>query len=360
MKNKGRNGEIDILRFVFTLCVIFAHFKSQYENVALLGRWNGHISVEFFFVLSGFLMVARAEKNSTEEPIWKKTLDFLHRKISSLAPVYYTTLLFVVILYLSNSQMTVTNLRTYLTRLVPSLLFLSSQGLEESTSIPFSWYICSMLLAMFIIYPVLIILKRNYTCILAPLISIFICAFAMQQYGKLFMLQQDWFVFFYPSLLRAILGINVGCIAYEISSHLKKTYSSKMTKVGRCFFTAITICMFLFPILWIIKGLDGRSHLCVLLMFGLGVAFCFSRLGFNLIGGQLTDFIGKFCLPLYLGQGLTMKLFPTYLASEWFGAVLYLLACFIVAFGLLFASKAFTIFGVHVQKTVKKICFVDK
>lgn len=167
MKNKGRNGEIDILRFVFTLCVIFAHFKSQYENVALLGRWNGHISVEFFFVLSGFLMVARAEKNSTEEPIWKKTLDFLHRKISSLAQVYYTTLLFVVILYLSNSQMTVTNLRTYLTRLVPSLLFLSSQGLEESTSIPFSWYICSMLLAMFIIYPVLIIIKAKlylYTC----------------------------------------------------------------------------------------------------------------------------------------------------------------------------------------------------
>ena len=358
-KMKQHNGTVDVLRLIFTICVIMAHFKTQYENEFLPGRWNGHISVEFFFALSGFLMVASSVKHNGEEPVWKKTLSFMYRKVAALAPVYYTTLFCFVVLQLLNISITVTKLRNYLTSLVAPVFFLSAQELESSTSIPFSWYICYMLLAMFVLYPFLILLKRNYTCIVAPLSVVFICSFLMHEYGKLLVIRQDWIGCFYPGLLRAIMGINVGCIAYEISSWLKDTYSSRMTKTGRGLLTALTVCMFLLPIVWMIKGLNGNSHPCVLLMFGAGVALVFSGTGFELKGGKLTGFIGKFCLPLYLGQGLTMKWFPEGLVSRPYGSILYLLACCFTAFLLLFASTGAVLVLARVRKSVSGLCLTN-
>lgn len=50
---KCRNGELDILRIVFAMTIVFYHFSCFYD-INLYG--NGGIAVEFFFFTTGALM----------------------------------------------------------------------------------------------------------------------------------------------------------------------------------------------------------------------------------------------------------------------------------------------------------------
>ena len=61
MKKPARNGKIDLLRFVFCIGVILHHIElilgedSPVRGYFTLGR-QGYIGVEFFFLVSGWLL----------------------------------------------------------------------------------------------------------------------------------------------------------------------------------------------------------------------------------------------------------------------------------------------------------------
>ena len=58
-----RNGEIDLFRFIFSVMIIIFHFGNTY-NYRIFQ--NGYIAVEFFFVVSGYLMARH---------VWLKSAD---------------------------------------------------------------------------------------------------------------------------------------------------------------------------------------------------------------------------------------------------------------------------------------------
>ena len=89
-----RNREVDFLRFVFAVIIMLHH--SRYvlgdENCLFLG---GSLAVEFFFIVSGYLMMAsilRAERRQstgvTRAALGTETYHFLLRKIRAFLPEY--------------------------------------------------------------------------------------------------------------------------------------------------------------------------------------------------------------------------------------------------------------------------------
>ena len=56
-----RNGKIELMRFVFCMCVLFFHFNGDFwrggkmltEHISFFA--SGYYGVEYFFPLSGFL-----------------------------------------------------------------------------------------------------------------------------------------------------------------------------------------------------------------------------------------------------------------------------------------------------------------
>ena len=60
----SRNSTIDLLRIIFALLVVTVHCRGLLANHSWMfdGGWIG---VEFFFIISGYLMVASAVKAKT-------------------------------------------------------------------------------------------------------------------------------------------------------------------------------------------------------------------------------------------------------------------------------------------------------
>ena len=77
---KKRNSLIELYRFFFAMNVVKYHGYFPYQ-----GRYisPGHVSVEFFFVLSGFLLRRSIDKY-LNLPYWKGLLIMLKNTCSSV------------------------------------------------------------------------------------------------------------------------------------------------------------------------------------------------------------------------------------------------------------------------------------
>lgn len=358
-----RNYFIEGLRFLFSVAVVVAHYKTSYDNELLAGKWNGHIAVEFFFVLSGVLMGAYCTKVSEQnDPVHRATWIFIRKKLAGIAPVYYCTLMIFVIEYVIGHNLTFDKLVEFISRLLPSILFLPSQGLEESCTITFSWYIGSMVVAMLVIFPLLYRWKKTFSLVVAPVLVLFYCQYAIQTYGKLFLLQQDWLGVCWPHLLRAGAEMCLGCTAFEAAVLLRARFSGRLTAAGRTLATLTSAGLLLLPFPWLVRGISGYSHPCVLLMFALGIAVTFSgvdnmgRLGEIKWIRTILAFLGQLSLALYLGQGIVIKFFPDHLPARPYGIYLYLMACFVVAVILFYGGKLLTLLGHGLFVFLTELC----
>lgn len=100
---KQRNYEIDALRLLFSIFV-FIHHTSVFigENTRFsLPPTLGWISVHFFFIVSGFLMVSSVVKrNYDTENAGKHSLEFVISKFKSFAAPYLVAELIAVLIYI--------------------------------------------------------------------------------------------------------------------------------------------------------------------------------------------------------------------------------------------------------------------
>lgn len=60
---KQRNGTIDFLKFIFAVIIVIFHGSQKLTDDSSLQIFkSGRLGVEFFFLVSGYMMAASAEK----------------------------------------------------------------------------------------------------------------------------------------------------------------------------------------------------------------------------------------------------------------------------------------------------------
>lgn len=342
---KYRNSYIELLRFVFSSIVVITHYGSYYPDNRLFLKWQGWFSVEFFFILSGFLLASYCSRIENRGEVWKETWQYMGRKVKALSPVYYTALIVSAAHYILKNNLldNIRKLDHFFIQLVPSLLIIPSNALSESTNIPYSWYIGTMMIGMLILFPLVYRLQKNFSLIVAPLVLYFYCAYALHTHGSLWLLTQEWLGICWPQLLRGIAEMSLGCTAFEISRMLSKRYGGRLTNAGRVAFTFLSVVLFAIPIFWMLVGIPGTIQLGALLMLAFGTAVSFSGLDrMNAIANAPTLiflFLGKLSLPLYLGQGLVQYWFPVSLTVRIRGSIIYYMACILMAVTLYYAAQ---------------------
>lgn len=92
-RKRGKNSVIELLRFLFSLWVLYFHDYVPYKNDLFS---DGKLAVEFFFVLSGFYLV-RSMKKYDSQPVFKGLWAFIKQRFKALSTVFIIGEIFVLI-----------------------------------------------------------------------------------------------------------------------------------------------------------------------------------------------------------------------------------------------------------------------
>lgn len=311
---KKQNYTIELLRFLVSICVMNHHFFhidygvfNVSESVNNFFFKHGNLGVEFFFLVSGFLMAASAQRIwSSEQPIesvGKTSIVYVLKKAAAVVvPVYVTWIFCFLITHIVQGQFTFGKLLKDGLNSIFELLFLRSAGYGGYYCVGQIWYISAMLLAMLICFPLLLKLRKTYLYVIAPLAALLILGFLDHQYSGL-MNTSEYVGILYKHFLRAIGEINLGVVCFVLASLLKKV---KFTGFGMVVLSLIEIGCYagaLFYMNW--KGLGYMDVLfCFLMAIGILITFSQHTL-LNCITEKfpaICRFLGKSSLYIYLSH----------------------------------------------------------
>lgn len=398
---KQKNGSVELLRFLFTSIIIFFHINldlwDQKKIVAVIGDFavtffqHGNIGVEFFFLVTGWLMAksvysryiqpgtgslaaaagqagkaARAHENGTagnatsagnaasagkatstgnvesagnaDSNLLTETLHFVTHKARAIFPYYLLACGLTPLVRLMTDR---TLTLSYFLYRLPSLFFLQRVGIGK----PFigcTWYLSSMLIALFAAYPLCRRFYRTYTLLLAPVLCAGLLGAVIVLTGSLGDID-DWFFFTYKTNIRAFAEISMGATAFEISRRIQGRVHSAAVRILLSL-TALT-CLGL-SLAYMCSTMDGIWGLVVFYLLFVLVVIAFSGEGIlcraGIFSHPVFSYLGRISLPMYVTQTLLRRSIPWYFpkSSQWTQCLLIYLGIFGFAV-LLDASSAF-------------------
>ncbi|MBR0507595.1 MAG: acyltransferase [Clostridia bacterium] len=356
----SKNQSIELLRFLFAFIVLNFHFFNisgifTDEEAAKFWFHHGNLAVEFFFLVSGFLMAASAfrliesrEKDGLPLSIGENTVSFMKRKIKG---VFLTVLLGWILAFTMYQCFAEDHsLKTVLSRLYASfyeVFMMRNAGFRVYSTFNASWYISAMMLTMFVCYPLILKFKKTYLYVIAPLVAILVLGYMNHSYSTLDNVTVHMGMV-YKCQLRAIGEINLGVVLFAISRKLKTV---RFTKFGICILSLLEIACYAHAIWYMSAVLTKTSDYVMLAILAVAVCISFSQRTFlgrlaDAVPSKICTFLGKFSLPLYLSHCvLCRKIIPLLFQKFGLGFKLYLSGVAVI-----FAVSLFVMFLTQVIK----------
>lgn len=322
-KTSNKNGKIELLRFIFSLYVLLFHGGKYFLGDASLSHGvrlsffcHGAMGVEFFFLVSGFLMAKSAyklisNKGYTANRIGHNTVGFLKRKISGILPEHILTFVLATVSYIILKGYAVKDSVVYAVSAIPNLFLVQMLGFKGTEPNHIEWYLSVMLIAMFLLYPLLIKNYEFFVRWVAPVVSLLILGYMSFESGSLTGVK-IWTGVCYKSLLRGIAEISLGTVAFELCRVTDEITLSKTKKL--CLSTLELFSFITITVLVIFTFPKQCEYLCLVLIFIL-VTTSFSKKTYHpdFLDTAPIMLLGKFSLPLYLCQVPAINLVKTYL-----------------------------------------------
>lgn len=357
----NKNCTIEFYRFIFAMLIVLCHAaqKLDPEQFHLFSRAS--IGVEYFFVVSGFLLAASIDKMPPlkANTLGNETKNFLLKKIRSFCPEYYIAWGFAFIFYLyANNLLYFKGIMQTLADCIWELLFVSQSGLFPMRVNGVVWYISTMLLAMAILYPLLRKYKEFFFQIGALLISIFIFGYMFKTFGNL-RTPTKWLSFTFKGNIRGFAEICLGISLYPISLKLGKLSLSKLSRFVIFIFEHFGYLGLIFCSL----QRDITEYDFIVLFFAaLSIMLSFSRqsLFHNIYNNSFSLWLRQFSFSLYLSHvfyaNSLSKLLPTWSYSKLL--ILYLFLSFSTGLVVMYVSKLLQKLWPKLKSYILKLVFV--
>ena len=256
--------------------IMVYHFDTHFfvRSIACKGGVFGwYIAVDFFFIVSGFLLFKKAEKS-------KGTLSAVGYTIERIKKIYPPYILafivtFIVIMAVSNTALEYWKADGIINALLEASLL---QGVFICKG-PFvnytAWYISVLIIAGFFIYLVLSKNKKLFLYALAPINILLGFLYLYKFYGSLDVtIATEGWALLTPAMIRGLAGMSLGVYAAILSKKLQEFLNDKKAFV-RVLFKALGIGLLTFvPIASLRYGETSYDFLYLILIFA-GVAIAF-------------------------------------------------------------------------------------
>lgn len=302
-----KNGKIEILRFLFCISVLMFHagydalgtdsYINQYFNFFSKGRTG----VEFFFIVSGFLAAKSAFKNRTAVgSTGNKTFNFILNKIKTILPYHIFALVPTFIILYFNSE----NFIIEFANRFPGVFFLQRTGMNNHDLISVEWYICSMLIALSIIYPFLLKYFDFTTLVVSPVLSSLLIGYLVKTYGAM-PSSYSFGKYTYACNIRGFALVLLGCFCYAVCEKIK---AANLTKLQKFALIAAENISWIISLYYIVSNINIRYESYVIYFMALGVTLTFTRDFNGFYNNSFVYFLGKITLPLYLCQNVARSI----------------------------------------------------
>lgn len=343
---KQHNVTIDFLRFLFSVIVVLHH--SRYvlgdDNCYFLG---GSLAVEFFFFVSGYLLLVGADKAGRKNGAWDllpggadmagrkngagsdragvgagteangiyagangigaETLHFILHKIRSFLPEFLIAWWIGFILIGVVRQYGVLDYLKAFGNDFWELTLVKMSGLFTHGIDGAMWYLSAMLLGMAILYPLLRMKRDLMTHLVCPLLALFLYGYLCQAEGH----PRDpivWLGLCYKGLVRAIAGLCTGVVICMAVRRIKKLAPAGLTKLGNALAIGAQLLCLILTIRYMAEQEPSEYDYFYMFLLMLLVLLSFAGFGLESVLGNsqrlhlLSAFLGKYSLSLYLGH----------------------------------------------------------
>ena len=301
-QHSQRNGTVDFLRFLFCCVIMLRHSEYALPPGTFDFLKRGALCVEFFFLVSGYLMVCSAARRLQAPALsgtGAETVSFMKRKLRTLLP---TVPVAVVI------AMLVTEISKHTTGLagwgkaamnaVWDFFMLPSAGFGWPTE---RWYISSMLLVMLAFYPILIKHFDAFVKVIAPLIAVFILGWIYRNYKELIS-PYLYLGHMYKGHLRAIGEIALGAALFPL---IRRFSELRLNKIAKAAVTCAEVLCAAGSVALMATVKSKDFDYLVLLLMAILVVLTFSHQGIAadaMDRCRLNFTLGRISLPLYLSN----------------------------------------------------------
>lgn len=317
MKKGKRTGSIDFWKFICSIVIVLFHARN-FTKIHTRPFINGAIMVEFFFLVSGYLMVAsllKYEKRKQEGeaiPVGKTTFSYILHKVAGMCPEYYVAMIigFLVTHVVGRDGKVVKDLLSS----IWDVFFLSMGGFTGYHANGATWYISAMLLAMLVLVPVCLKNRDLFLYVIAPVVGIFSMGVLYQNNGYLAG-PERWQGFYMKGLLRALGELCLGAFSYVLVQKLKEI---RFTAFGKVCLAAIELGGFGMVLAASYFVPRGKTDflLVVFLFVAVSVSFSHQSILAPIFDREIVYFLGKFSFSIFLGHiywsHAIKKLFPHY------------------------------------------------
>ena len=296
-----RNGEIDILRFLFASFIVFAHFNDSF----MIGFFNnGHIGVEFFFLVSGFFLAKSALKKRNCQSIPLETWRYLTIKISKFYFQFIVSvLIWFIAIYVIIRRYDIRAIFRALYGSIPhfTLIFMGL-SIKNEFYVSGHWYLSVMVILVLLLYPFILKYGEIATTLVFPCLSIIIAGYYYSVFHRVIVGVLQRIGLFNAGMLRGAMEMMAGAACFMLKEYLD---SLNITKRDRIILTFTKILFYALVFIYAFGFIKNKSYdLYSLLFCILAVTFSFSNITYHIESNIITDYLGKLSLSLYLFHGI--------------------------------------------------------
>ena len=286
---KEENYYIDFIRFLCGLIIMCFHswvFSKEGNSFFI----NGYLAVNFYFVLTGYLMMNSLDKYK------KETHLFIWGKIKRLLPGILLTFLVSYIFVYGKSSFFIN--KANITRMLSNenigeLFQLRIFGYGSSINASW-WYISAMLFDLAILYPLAKKFEKKYITYIAPMIILIVLAIT-NFYKISFSSHGAITLIFSNGFYKGLVYICLGNISYKLHQIIKFKYKNQ-----KILLTIIEILLTAIMLYQFYTGIIGSILLAIIMMLLISISFSGNSLTHKVFKHKIWKSLGNYSFYLYL------------------------------------------------------------
>lgn len=313
-----KNYATEFYRFLFSMTICMVHFLKRCDQFHLKIFGGGYLVVEYFFVLSGFLLMKKYYSNQKKladqmpghtalstERVCETSFSYLKGKIARLYPEYLFAFLVILVWTIYASGNIVSTVKGGFWE----LFMLSGLPMAGGIYNKPAWYVCDLLIAGYAIMFFVTKNRKLFTHIIAPFGIILVYGYLAANFGELSVI--NTVIYFLPGgVLRAFGDMLVGCLAYEaylrISPLCKGRWKIAGTLLELLLYGAIFKIMF-----GNAKDLDDFVFV-ILVGAAIMLTFTGNSLLTRFLNNKVSLLCGKISYAIYLNHWVIIQIFKKF------------------------------------------------